>query len=132
MLRLETKEDKPTAWIHADTVCGSQYSLVGYISESPLAVGGTAFWSHVICGESNTPYKDDEPVQQFLDKDSHYQELGWKLVGLSGYRKNRVVIFHSDRFHSRYPRESFGTTKEDGRLIYVCFFDIEDKNPCQR
>ena len=47
------------------------------------------------------------------------------IIIVVGYKKNRVVIFPSDRFHSRYPRESWGTTKEDGRLLFVMFFSIK-------
>lgn len=123
MLRLELESDEPTSWIHADTICGSQYALVGYMNDSPLKMGGTAFWKHSICGESNTEFKDNDLVGMFLVKDSH-SDQSWEITGMAGYKKNRVVIYHSDRFHSRFPRKSFGTTKEDGRLIYVCFFDI--------
>ena len=125
MMRLECKDDQPTAWIHADTVCASEFSLVGYMNESPLAWGGTGFWKHNIVGHTNESFKDNEVAQRFIDRDAHTMD-NWQLTDLVGYKKNRAVIFPSDRFHSRYPRESFGTCKETGRLIFVAFFNRKD------
>lgn len=123
-IRLELEGSQPTSWIHADTLCASKYSVVGYMNDIKDVFGGTAFWNHKIVGPTNGPYKDNPVSQQFLRRDAHTQDA-WRLTDLVGYKKNRAVIFPSDRFHSRYPRESFGTTKEDGRLLFVMFFNAK-------
>ena len=122
-LRLELEGSQPTSWIHSDLTCGSDYSLVGYMNDSPLAQGGTGFWNHKVAGPVNCD-RANELGNSMLRADADAIDR-WKLTDVVGYKKNRVVIFPSDRFHSRYPRESWGTTKEDGRLLFVMFFSIK-------
>jgi hypothetical protein len=124
-IRLETKDTPVTAWIHHDRNCGGDYTLIGYISEPPAgeAMNGTAFWRHHISGDTNEAMADSVE-SRFLHADSHDQSK-WQLTGFVGAKKNRALIFPSNRFHSRYPYNAYGTTKEDGRLIYVCFFSLK-------
>jgi hypothetical protein len=52
-------------------------------------------------------------------------ESSWEMVGLAEIRLGRAVIFESELFHSRYPFGAFGSGANDGRLIAVAFFNLE-------
>jgi hypothetical protein len=51
----------------------------------------------------------------------------WKQTGFVPMQFNRFITYPTCFFHSRFPFEAFGTGPEDGRLIWICFYDIEGK-----
>jgi hypothetical protein len=113
-------ENAPT-WIHADSGC-SQLAAIYYLSDSP---GGTAFWKHKETGWLEIPKETDNAMEvaDLLHRDTH-NEAAWEQTDFIKGFKNRLVIYSSKVFHSRYPQEEKATTKEDGRLTWVCFFNV--------
>lgn len=121
-------------WIHADTI-GSTHAAVCYLFDGHHK-HGTAFWRHL---ESNCTQQDglflaamgvkmdDEKAMEDLAARVRLegeQQSAWQMAGFTEARFNRLVFYPSSSFHSRYPREAFGTTPEDGRLVLVAFFTI--------
>jgi hypothetical protein len=51
----------------------------------------------------------------------------WTQTGFVPMQFNRFITYPTCFFHSRFPFEAFGTGPEDGRLIWICFYDIEGK-----
>jgi hypothetical protein len=49
----------------------------------------------------------------------------WEQIALAPMQFNRFITYPTSYFHSRFPHEAFGAGPADGRLIWVCFFDIE-------
>jgi hypothetical protein len=47
------------------------------------------------------------------------------MTALLPMRFNRFLTYPTCFFHSRYPFEAFGNAPENGRLVWVCFFDKE-------
>jgi hypothetical protein len=48
----------------------------------------------------------------------------WEEVAFIAGKFNRAVIFEAPLFHSRVPREGFGSTPEDGRMVWVSHFHL--------
>jgi hypothetical protein len=126
--RLSVQGDKPSTYIHADTIC-AEYATVYYLS--PTGMGGTAFWTHKELGWDRLPTASElkEIVAEKglgylarLEEDGMHQDR-WALNSVVGMKYNRFICYPTKMFHSRYPKDCWGRTKEDGRLIWVCMFD---------
>lgn len=132
--RLNTPENSPDSRIHADdVVLGSEWASVIYLctpeQERDMNCG-TAIWRHLPTHAEGRPPIDfakytGEDLGEFyarIDDDGH-DESKWQLMGHSAMKNNRIVVYPSQLFHSRYPRNTvFGDTKETGRLVWVNFF----------
>lgn len=120
--RLGLEGDELTSYIHCDSVC-SRFACVWYLTPADLCRGGTAFWRHKELGWDALPAEGvDEKMAEKLNHDGNIEEC-WELEALAKMWWNRAVIYPSALFHSRYPRQSFGSDASDGRLIWCCFFD---------
>lgn len=120
--RLGVEGDELTSYIHCDAVC-SRFACVWYLTPADLCRGGTAFWRHEELGWDRLPAAGVGPeMAEKLNEDGNIEER-WKLEGLVKMWWNRAVIYPSALFHSRYPRQAFGSNTADGRLIWCCFFD---------
>jgi hypothetical protein len=47
----------------------------------------------------------------------------WCTQGFVPMQFNRFITYPTSLFHSRFPFEAFGNGPEDGRLIWICFYD---------
>lgn len=122
--RLGTKEEAPTTYIHADNAC-AKYAVVWYLSEAPdCMVAGTAFWKHRASDKHELSESDraDADFIKALDADGA-DESKWVMTGLCGQRFNRLVTYPANVFHSRYPKDAWGETAADGRIVYTAFYD---------
>jgi hypothetical protein len=124
-LRLYTKYKDNGIRIHTDALMGSSYAWILYMSDAPDDDGeyGTAFFSHYAHGKS-FPYDDVAENNRLLAHDSHNLKK-WKRYDICEMKRNRLLIFSSNYFHSRFPFKNWGTGKDDGRLVYVGFFNID-------
>lgn len=132
--RLGTKTEKPTTYIHADSTC-AKYAAVWYLSEAPSdVIAGTAFWKHRELGIEGINGRDhmvelaggEDKLEAFgrrMDEEGN-DESKWQMTGLVGQKFNRITIYPTTVFHSRYPQDAWGGTVNDGRLTWACFFDI--------
>lgn len=128
--RLNLAGEKPHSWIHSDDIC-AQYASVLYMNLPKQCQGGTAFWRHKGIGVDSMPTEEDVQSCGFDTKwfcnmmQKEWNDLTWwEQSGFVGMKSNRLLVYPTSMFHSRYPFEPFGSTPEDGRLIWVCFFDI--------
>lgn len=122
--RLTTKNEDQTTYIHADNACAKN-AVVWYLSEPPEGVvAGTAFWRHLGSGKHDLSEKEreDEGYVKTLESDG-FDESKWVMSGLCGQRFNRCVVYPANCFHSRYPKNGWGESAADGRIIYTGFFD---------
>lgn len=122
-LRLSTKHYDTGVRIHTDATMGSSHAWVFYFSDPPddELKYGTAFFSHYIHGKSFTS-DDVYENNRLLTEDSHDLKK-WKKYDICEMKKNRLLIYPSHYFHSRYPFNGWGLDKADGRLVYVGFFN---------
>lgn len=128
--RLNLAGELPHSWVHSDDIC-AKYASVLYLNTPEQCAGGTAFWSHVNLKLDHLPSRENlEAVglnaagfYKQMDKDWKELQL-WKQTRLVPMRWNRFITYPTCLFHSRYPFEGFGSGPRDGRLIWICFYDL--------
>jgi len=122
--RLGTKEDSATTYIHADGGCAKN-AAVWYLTDAPDGVvAGTAFWKHKETGKEFLSEADAQDAELLakLDADGA-DESKWVMTGLVGQKFNRLTMYRTNHFHSRYPKEAWGNDASDGRIVFTAFFD---------
>ncbi len=122
--RLGTKEDSATTYIHADSAC-AKFAAVWYLTEAPEGVvAGTAFWKHRATGKDSLSEEDYKNTEMLAGMDTDgADESKWQMVGLCGQKFNRLVVYPTNVFHSRYPQNAWGNDAKDGRIVFTSFFD---------
>jgi hypothetical protein len=128
LLRLNYADELPNNAIHSDNSY-DEFASVLYLNLPEQCQGGTAFWRHKSTGFASFP---DQAEAEAAGYD--YQHLfeilalswndsdAWELLEVVPMQFNRLLVYSTRRFHSRYPFAAFGNTPETGRLIHVSFF----------
>lgn len=127
--RLGKGGEPVTGHIHADINCGSWASVL-YLNEPDQCRGGTAFWYNKRLGSDTIPPPDvmDDAGPHYSEKVANEingeanDESKWELKSVIAMKSNRLILYPTNIFHSRYPRDGFGSDAQDGRLIHVSFF----------
>lgn len=132
--RLNLAGENPHSWVHSDDIC-AKYASVLYLNTPEQCKGGTAFWEHTALQLDRLPSRENleamAPGRQYPEwflgmMQREWKDLTfWKQREFVEMRWNRFVTYPTCLFHSRYPFEAFGNGPEDGRLIWVCFYDVE-------
>lgn len=128
--RCEREGDESTSWIHADTSVRASYASVLYLTKPNAELQGTAFWDHKALATDGLPVGSVEQQNAYVAEHGEMLRADaadaskWDLRGVVGMKFNRFVMYPTRMFHSRYPKEAFGNSKETGRLIWVCFFNL--------
>lgn len=114
--------------VHADHCC-AQLAAVYYMNLPKDCQGGTAFWKHKWHGWDMMPTKEqlDEVgyTLAMLGEDWH-DVSAWDMVTLAGMKTNRLIVYPTNAFHSRWPFRGFGSKEdlEHARIIGAFFFDL--------
>jgi hypothetical protein len=114
-------------FVHADHTC-ADLACVYYLNRPRHCQGGTAFWKHRRFGWISMPTQEQiEKVGYSLDelKEDWMDPNAWDMVTLAGMQTNRLIIYPTAMFHSRWPWQGFGTKPENSRLIFAGFFSIK-------
>jgi hypothetical protein len=122
--RMNLEGEMPHSWVHSDDIC-AKYASVLYLNLPEQCQGGTAFWRHRILGIDRLPPKSEvgEDFYHCMDADWKILDL-WEQIGVVAMKFNRFITYPTCLFHSRYPHEAFGKGPKDGRLIWICFYDV--------
>lgn len=132
--RLNLTGEMPHSWVHSDDIC-AKYASVLYLNLPEQCKGGTAFWKHRELNIDRLPTREELKAQGINDEE-FYQSMTkawkqlhhWEQVDFVPMQWNKFITYPTCLFHSRYPFEAFGKGPSDGRLIWICFFDLE-RNP---
>ena len=112
--RLTLNDDRLPTYIHNDAAM-ARWTGVLYLNEA--GVGGTAFWQHKATRSIKpTLYHD---IEQFQEDGTKPEK--WELRFVVEMKWNRLILFDSRLWHSPFPREGWGSSPKDGRLIQVYF-----------
>lgn len=123
---LENEENE--TYIHNDVLIG-QYTGILFLSKPEDCKGGLAFWKHKLYGWAAHPpmqevaargLKDTQELWDSVFQDG-FDESKWEMIDYVPMYFNRLVLFWSPRFHSRYPKKAFGTEIGNARLIKTFF-----------
>lgn len=123
---LESEENE--TYIHPDADI-AKYTAVLFLNTPDQAKGGTAFWRYRPYNWVAVPRAEELPLQGLKDEpslwkrilDEGHDEFHWQMWNYVPMGWNRLLIFDSRLFHSRYPKRAFGSTIADGRLIKLYF-----------
>jgi len=129
--RLNLAGELPHSWVHSDDIC-AQFASVLYLNKPDQCWGGTAFWQHTQKHIDRLPSRAELAFHN-IDADKFYASMNvewkqlflWDQIGFVPMRFNRFITYPTCLFHSRFPFEAFGKGPEDGRLIWICFYDWE-------
>jgi hypothetical protein len=109
------------------------WSIILYLSRPEDCVGGTDFFRHRPTRTVRAPVFPGEAEQLPMSWDAIRQDMigangkdptKWEKVRQVEMRFNRLVLFRPWLWHDAGP--GFGTTPENGRLIYVAFYNCTD------
>lgn len=106
------------SWIHRDL---TDYSAIIYLTPDGPPDGGTLVYRHKELKIERDSEGTAEQVKQMNDDSGN--ENNWDVVDKIGYKYNRIVIFTGRRSHKS--DQYFGSTREDGRLFQLFFFNLE-------
>ena len=106
----------PPQWAHSDLEVAT-YGMFVFINPGPFA---TVLLEHRASGMRIHPSSLDELE---IWKRDHNSVDAWREVARFEAAPNRAIILRSELMHAALPREGYGETIEDGRLILLSFFD---------
>jgi Family of unknown function (DUF6445) len=120
-------ENTEGAYIHSDREMG-EYTAIVYLSKHAEQYG-TGFYKHIASGRScmesfEEMRKRPEWFAEFKQEMVEGDPLVWELLQFVAGSYNRALIFEAPLFHSRSPKHGFGKTVEDGRMVWVCHYDL--------
>ncbi len=120
-VRLGNKHTPLTNYIHADNAA-CKYALVWYLSEPPCETG-TCFWLHNETQTDRMPWPPPKDLWEAVDKDTA-DESKWTKLEYVEAKENRAVLFDSQLYHSRYPKDLPLEEDDVPRLVCVVFFNV--------
>ncbi|MGH6631733.1 MAG: DUF6445 family protein [Sphingopyxis sp.] len=114
------------AYVHSDRESGD-FTAIVYLSEHEADGSGTAFWRHIATGLDRMPSFDElraepERFEQLRADMVSADPAAWERIAFIPGKLNRGLIFQAPMFHSRCPREGFGETPDEGRMVWVSHF----------
>ena len=120
----EAKKNQDNQWrIHNDSIINNQQpdrAIVLYLSDNKLKkINGTAFWKHKIYGDTYKKSNEKE-FNRMLKEDSENLKQ-WSIKTIIGHKKNRLLSYPCNYFHSKYPNEF-----KKSRKVFVMFYKYEN------
>jgi hypothetical protein len=118
----EAKEGQDDDWrIHCDVdpIPGQdqpERAVVLYMNETKTdGLNGTALWEHEKYGDSMDMNNLEESKRLLKDESNDLSK--WKLKSVIGSKKNRLITYPCNYFHSKYPNEF-----KESRIVFVMFY----------
>jgi len=126
--RLALEGEKGTHSVHVDN---AHWTAILFLTLPEHCQDGTHFFRHVETGTDRAPYFkheyeifDAKTDQELLDKTINSQSNDpskWEKIMTVPMRFNRMLLMRPQHWHDA--GVSFGTTPENGRLVYLSFYN---------
>lgn len=127
-MRIALAADRGKAKVHVDA---AHWSGILFLSRPEDCRGGTEFFTHKATGTDRAPYDDAEAarhgyasakgmVDQIISQDGK-EDSSWDMTMRVPMRFNRLLLLRPWLWHTA--GENFGDTLENGRLVYLMFFE---------
>jgi hypothetical protein len=126
--RLTLAADKGRGKVHIDS---SHWSGILYLSRPQDCFGGTDFFRHRATGLDRFPITKEEldrvgfadfaEAHRVLIEQDGTNDAAWELTMTVPMQFNRLLLLRPWLFHTAGP--GFGTSPENGRLVYLLFFN---------
>jgi Family of unknown function (DUF6445) len=115
------------AYVHSDREAGD-FTAILYLSKH-TDESGTGFYRHRQSGIAwmrsfAEMTKDPEWFAKFKTEMVEGKPEVWECTRFVEGRYNRALIFEAPLFHSRHPKHGYGSTIEDGRMVWVCHYNL--------
>ena len=107
--------------VHSDYDMTCTHAWVWYGTDPPddsSGEYGTALYDHVELGPQ---FSGTRETHNCLLRNESDDPTRWTVRQVLPMRKNRMVVYPADLFHSRYPHAGWGTSQRDGRITIVGF-----------
>jgi hypothetical protein len=124
-VRMGNENTPLTNYIHADNAA-CKYACVWYLNE-PECETGTQFWLHNETNMDRMPWPPPKDLWDAVDKDTRDEDK-WTKLEYAEAKANRAVLFDSQLFHSRYPKDLPLTAEMEPRIVCVVFFNIKGES----
>lgn len=123
-----TNETTEAAYVHSDREAGD-YTAIVYLSHHE-SESGTGFYRHRETGMTRMPsFAEMSATPDFFEQMKHEMVSGssehWEQVKFVPGDFNRALIFEAPLFHARCPKNGFGNSPADGRMVWVCHFGVQ-------
>ena len=125
--RLTLASDIGKAKVHIDP---AHWSGILFMSKPEDCQGGTDFFRHIRTGTDEAPttpealrkhgYASFEEMHRDIIEQDSLDDSAWELAMRVPMRFNRLILLRPWLWHTAGP--GFGDSVENGRLIYVLFF----------
>lgn len=127
-----TNSDTEKAYVHSDREAGS-FTCVAYLSEHEGQSSGTGFYRHRETGMTSMPSfaelrQNPELFEKLKKQMVEGDEKDWELTDFCSGAFGKAVIFDAPLFHARNPKNGFGDTSEEGRMVWVSHFRLISKD----
>jgi hypothetical protein len=112
--RLNSMKHDTSPRIHADDrIQGHRPDYASVFYTETDRTSGTGFFNH-----PRFTHKTDG-VHNIFDP---YDDDDWNMYQFQHELANAMIIYPADYYHARWPYESRGTSRRDGRIVIVNFF----------
>lgn len=112
--------------IHADNIIAGRKTSIAsvlYINrEDTVSKNGTSFWKHHKYGYALPEDVSNDEFDRLITEDSNDLSK-WEQQDIIYSRPNRLLIYNSNSFHSKYPNQ----INEGTRMVLVCFYAKKEK-----
>lgn len=129
-LRRNLKGEFSKDQVHHDSDT-SEFVAILYLNLPEHCSGGTSLFRHKETGADAYPRPHEiarlgrSPKREQAKFIKDFQNAdAWEMTEVLEMKYNRLVLYPCTWFHSRFPREAFGTTPEDARTIWLSFFNV--------
>jgi len=107
--------------IHADNIINGEKTSIAcvlYINKDEgVTDNGTCFYEHLSLGIELPKDCSNEEFDRLIREDSN-DEGKWKRLDYISSRPNRLLMYSSNYFHSKYPAK----IERGERIVLVCFY----------
>lgn len=121
--RLSTTGMKAPHQAHNDAIMGD-YTAIIYMNRPEHCIGGTELVRHI---ETGMDYDADTPERLEAWQLDHNAPEAWEVRESVEMTTNRLMLIDSHEMHRSQPINGFGEDAKDGRMVIICFFDLEQQ-----
>jgi hypothetical protein len=132
--RITLANDLGRARVHVDP---SHWSGILFLSRPEDCRGGTEFFRHKATNTERAPYNNEEAARygypsakEMVDRiisDDGKDDDKWEMSMRVPMRFNRLILLRPWLWHTA--GENFGDSIENGRLVYLMFFEAQQRGP---
>lgn len=121
-----TNPSMEQALIHSDREYGD-YTAIVYLSEAEGS--GTGFYRHRATGWTDMPpieelRKNPLLLSKIQEDSLKASEDDWEMYRFVEARVNRCMIFDAPKIHCRLPKNGYGTTEDNSRMVWVAHYAL--------